>query len=182
MKIIAGKHRGAKLISPNSLEVRPTSSKLRAAMFNVLINFGAIENSKVLDLCCGTGALGLEALSRGASSVLFADNNVNSLKLVWANITHLKEENNAKILRLNAVDLPMAEESFDLVFFDPPYLSKIVNLCLKLLVEQKWLNNGALIAIEISKRENVIYDHNFFAEIRSKIYGNSKFILLEFKK
>lgn len=179
MRIIAGKHRGKPLLSPRDKGIRPTSSKSREALFNILSNLQVVENARVLDLCCGTGALGLEALSRGASHVIFIDGSAEHLKLAAQNIHYLQEQNQSTLLRANAENLPQSVEELDLVFIDPPYFKKVADKALVSLVAKKWLKNNAIVVVELAKTEDLVFSSAEFQEIDKRIYGNSKFILLE---
>ena len=179
MKIIAGKYKGRNLLSPSSDGIRPTASRMRAAIFNILASMGVVQGAKVIDLCCGTGALGIEALSRGAEKVVFIDGSSQHLKLAWANICQLNEQENAIMIRSGAEDLPKAREEFDLVFIDPPYFKGIANKALISLIEKEWLAVGAIIILELPKQEDLIFAPEFYQEISTRIYGNIKFILLE---
>jgi 16S rRNA (guanine966-N2)-methyltransferase len=182
MRIIAGKHRSRKIISPTGPGIRPTSSKMRAAMFDILISNGyLIENeTKVVDLCCGTGALGLEALSRNVKKVVFIDASKEHLNLARQNIYSLGEEERSTILRSDAEKLRNANERFDLVFIDPPYNKGVANKALISLSNKGWLSENAIIVIEVDAREELLFDAEIFQEVTARIYGNSKFIILRF--
>jgi 16S rRNA (guanine966-N2)-methyltransferase len=179
MKIIAGKHRGRVLFSPTGDGVRPTSSKMRESIFNILMSMGIIENAKVIDLCCGTGALGIEAISRGAEKVVFIDGSNQHLKLAWENICSLNEQKRAIMLRSSAEKLPKAREEFNIIFIDPPYYKGVADKALVSLIEQGWVAKGAIIIVELSKREDLAFSAEDFQQIDIKKYGNSKIILLE---
>lgn len=179
MRVIAGKHKGRILLSPQDKGIRPTSSKIRESMFNILSNLNVIENAKVIDLCCGTGALGIEALSRGANKVVFIDGSNTHLKLAWTNICQLKEQDNSIMLRAFAESLPKAQEKFDLVFIDPPYSKGIADKALYSLLNNGWLAKGAIIVIESSLKEDISFSSDFFTELSIRKYGNTKIILLE---
>ncbi len=181
MKIIAGKHRGRSILSPTGPGVRPTSSKMREAMFDILVNNGYLiaDETKVVDLCCGTGALGLEALSRGAIKVIFIDGSREHLNLARQNIYYLGEQDKSVVLRADAEKLLNAQEQFDLVFIDPPYLKGVASKALVALNEKNWLNPDAIIVVEIAKSEELRFDSTQYKEITTRIHGNSKFLLLE---
>jgi len=125
MRIIAGKYRGRKLKSPPSLHTRPTSDRLRETLFNILAP--RIEGARFLDLCAGSGAIGIEALSRGAAQVTFVDRSGKMRALIEANLKALKvEEDEVEILTSEASDFfrqlaKRRTEPFDIIFFDPPY-------------------------------------------------------------
>ena len=125
MRVIAGKYRGRNLKSPASLEVRPTSDRLRETLFNVIAP--RIGEVRFLDLCAGSGAVGIEALSRGASHVSFVDRSRKMCGLVEANLDLCKvPEDDTEVVQAEASDflsrsLAAAADPWDIVFFDPPY-------------------------------------------------------------
>lgn len=125
MRIIAGKYRGRNLKSPPSLQVRPTSDRLRETLFNVIAP--RIESARFLDLCAGSGAVGIEALSRGASQAVFVDKSRKMCALVEANLDLCRiPEDQTEVVQAEAADylarsLKQRATSWDIVFFDPPY-------------------------------------------------------------
>jgi 16S rRNA (guanine966-N2)-methyltransferase len=128
MRVIAGKFRGRNLKSPPSLEVRPTSDRLRETLFNVIAP--RIEGARFLDLCAGSGAVGIEALSRGARQVTFVDQSRKMCALVKSNLELCRiEEDESEVIQSDAYDYlrravgqqRVASEPWDIVFFDPPY-------------------------------------------------------------
>lgn len=129
MRIIAGKYRGRKLKSPPSLQTRPTSDRLRETLFNILAP--RIEDARFLDLCAGSGAVGLEALSRGATHATFVDQSRKMCGLIQANLAALQvdeaeveieiSEALAFLRKRTAKMTPRVLEPFDIIFFDPPY-------------------------------------------------------------
>jgi 16S rRNA (guanine(966)-N(2))-methyltransferase RsmD len=128
MRIIAGKYRGRNLKSPPSLEVRPTSDRLRETLFNVIAP--RIEDARFLDLCAGSGAVGIEALSRGAAHATFVDQSRKMVELIKSNIDLCRiERNESEVLQAEALDYlrrfiakqPDSGKPWDIVFFDPPY-------------------------------------------------------------
>jgi 16S rRNA (guanine(966)-N(2))-methyltransferase RsmD len=124
VRIIAGKYRGRRLKSPPSDRTRPTSDRLRETLFNVLAP--KIEGAKFLDLCAGTGAVGIEALSRGAAHATFVDQSRQMCALIEENLNALSIENDVEILTAEVSEylrrlVKMEREPFDIVFFDPPY-------------------------------------------------------------
>src|SRR2546430_9374338 len=125
VRIIAGKYRGRKLRSPPSLQTRPTSDRLRETLFNILAP--RIEGARFLDLCAGTGAVGIEALSRGAAHVTFVDQSRRMRALIEANLESLKVDTNkidietAEASEFSRKFVKTTAEPFDIIFFDPPY-------------------------------------------------------------
>ncbi len=182
MRIVAGKFRGKNLASSTHLSLRPTTDKNREALFNILssakftkeIGFEII-GAKVLDLCCGTGAVGFEALSRGAKSVTFIDNNYDHLKLVEKNSEFLGTKNFIKTIHLDAKNLPKISENFDFIFIDPPYSQDYLAI-IKSLLESGCVKEKTLIVIESkcdAKLENIFAEKIKFLDFRS--YGKTTF-------
>jgi 16S rRNA (guanine966-N2)-methyltransferase len=141
MRIIAGEYKGRNLKSPPSMNVRPTSDRLRETLFNVIAP--VIEDSRFLDLCAGSGAVGIEALSRGASHVTFVDRSRRMCKLIEANVQLCRiPEEKWEIYCSEANEfLRSAETAWDIVFFDPPYKDDYVKTL-------KLLSNNALVIAE----------------------------------
>lgn len=186
MRIVAGKHRGLSLATPKDARVRPTSDRVREALFNVLAHndFGtgfALEGARVLDLFAGTGALGLEALSRGAFYVLFVDDHFESRGLIRRNVEAAHATGATKIWRRDATalgDMPgNAGGPFDLVFLDPPYRKGLVELALASARDGKWFAPNALIVAEMATDEAFTMPAGFSA-LDERTYGDTKVVLL----
>jgi 16S rRNA (guanine966-N2)-methyltransferase len=123
MRIVAGAFRGRELAAPRSDRIRPTSDRLRETMFNILAHAydDPVAEARVIDLFAGTGALGLEALSRGARHALFVDDGAEARGLIRANIEALGLAGRARVLEADAVAALRGPGEYDLVFLDPPY-------------------------------------------------------------
>ena len=185
MRIIGGKYKGLKLTPPDGSKIRPTSGRLKESLFSIIssnkymIN---IENCNVLDICCGAGSLGMEALSRGAISVYFIDKDHSSVNLVRKNISKLKideqSNNNIKIIKNEATKaLKNIKKIFQIVLIDPPYNTNITEKCLFKLKELNLINQDSYIFAESSKAETFNYEGYQILDI--KIYGNSKLTILK---
>ncbi len=152
MRIVGGKFRGRALAAPRSHEIRPTSDRLRESLFNILAHsYGLpLPETRVLDLFAGTGALGIEALSRGAAQALFVENGVEGRGIIRTNMEALDLNGVAKILRRDATDLGPAGTiaPFDLVFLDPPYGKGFGEKALISAAAGGWLKPGALCVLE----------------------------------
>lgn len=156
MRIIAGQWKGKTLQSPADTSIRPTSERTREALFNVLMHLeeNPLLGLPVADICCGSGALGLEALSRGASHCSFIDNATAALKLTQANITHVGAGGRAKVIQASAAQMPSALQPVSLVLIDPPYKHlALVQSCHASLRERGWLREGTIISIEHSIKD-----------------------------
>jgi 16S rRNA (guanine966-N2)-methyltransferase len=177
MRITGGSLRGRKLVAPEDIRVRPTSDRARQAVFNILLHndFGigfSLEGARVADMFAGTGALGAEAVSHGASFCLFVDDSAESRGLIRENVEALGLTGVTKIWRRDATQLgPMATGSggpFDLVFLDPPYRKGLLAPALTALREG-WLAENALIVAESGEDEEI--ELGDFQLIDERVYG-----------
>ena len=155
MRIVAGRLRGRTIVAPPGDATRPTADRVREAVFNVLAHGdpergGAeIEGARVLDAFAGSGALGLEALSRGAAFATFIDSSPTALAACKQNAEALGVERECRILRADALRPPRADAPCGLVFLDPPYRSGLAANALRGLAEAGWIADGATIVIEL---------------------------------
>lgn len=154
MRIIAGKYKGRRLFTPTDDAIRPTSDRAREAIFNLLMHGKyAGENvieAHVVDLCCGTGALGLEALSRGSRKATFIDRSKQSLELAKQNVTHCGANGQSHFLLADAAKLPPTSDPANLVIIDAPYASPMLLPAYDSLRVGGWLAPGSLIVAEQS--------------------------------
>jgi len=152
MRIVGGRLRGRALAAPTSQAIRPTADRLREALFNILVHaYGdPITGARVLDLFAGTGALGLEALSRGAAFALFIDDAAEARALLRENVAALGLGGVTRIFRRDACKLGMAHpvEPFSLAFLDPPYGRGLAEAALASARAGGWLTPAALIVVE----------------------------------
>jgi 16S rRNA (guanine966-N2)-methyltransferase len=179
MRIIGGKFRAKKLNTPSSDHIRPTTDRMRETLFNMLEHGTGlgIRGSRVLDLFAGTGALGIEALSRGAKKVTFVDNDQDSLKLIEKNLSALKNPNNTRILNKSALTIHQNEGPFDVIFIDPPYRKNLIIPTLTNIIDQTLLNNRGIIMIEYASDETLdIPTH--YQEVKNRKMGDACFSLL----
>lgn len=158
MRIIAGRHKGLTLASVGKgdagAHLRPTTDRVRESLFNLLLNGGygdPVTGARVLDLFAGTGALGLEALSRGAAHVTFVDDGNKARALIRENVAKCKAEGVTKVFRRDATRLgEVRGPAFDLVFLDPPYGKGLGERALAGAIAGGWLAPGALVIWEDS--------------------------------
>jgi 16S rRNA (guanine966-N2)-methyltransferase len=160
MRIISGAFKGKKLVSLQGTATRPTTDRVRESIFNILA--ARIKNASVLDLFAGTGALGLEALSREAASAIFIDSSISAINIIQKNIIACKMENRAKAIRWdiskNINCLQSLSPAYDLVFMDSPYNKNHIVPTLKKLMKRDIVKNGATIIIEHAADEPVPED------------------------
>ncbi len=175
MRIISGSFKGRKLASIQGTATRPTSDRVRESIFNILAS--RITNATVLDLFAGTGALGLEALSRGADKVVFIDSSASAVQIIQKNIIACKAEDRARTIRWDIAknlsclysDTPV----YDLVFMDPPYNKNFIVLALKKLMDKDVLADGATIIIEHAAEETIPEDLPGLSLTDQRIYGKT---------
>lgn len=154
MRIVGGEFRGRPLATPRSNAIRPTTDRTREALFNVLAHRfgGKLDGGRVLDLFAGTGALGIEALSRGASYCVFIEESAEGRGLIRTNVETFSLSGRTKIFRRDATSLGEAGtiQPFDLVFADPPYGKGLGERALRSALGGGWLRSGALCVVEES--------------------------------
>src|SRR5262245_14835460 len=181
MRIEAGSHKGTKLIAPEGEDVRPTSDRARQAIFNMLIHrFDAIEGAQVLDAFAGSGALGLEALSRGAASLVAMELARPALDALKRNISACRENARTLVFACNALDSPQAQPRFapcSLVFLDPPYGKGLIQPALVALTRAGWIAPGALIVAEMGPREALPAMEDLAVEDERR-YGKARIVFL----
>jgi len=183
MRIVAGKFRGKNLLSPSDASIRPTSDRAREAIFSIISSrLGpSLDGLRVLDLFAGTGALGLEALSRGAASVCFVDTGSEARGLIRDHIEAFGAGGVAKLLRRDATNLGPAGTlgPFNLVFLDPPYGRGLGEKALASLATGKWLASEAVIVFEESVDAEIKLPPGFAVELRRE-YGAAAVRLLSY--
>ena len=173
LRIIGGRHRGKRLLSPPDQTVRPTSERAREALFNVLDHAGLVRGARFLDLFCGTGAVGLEAWSRGAQTVWLIDQDT---ALAKRNVEALGSPGGVQVERADASSLGRAPLPFDVVFLDPPYRSGLAKPALARL-KQGWLAEDATVVVELAAKEPFDPPPGF-EPADSRQYGAARFHFL----
>lgn len=184
MRVTSGRLRGRPLAAPIGLAVRPTSDKLRQAMFNILEHgelipgFG-LDGARVIDLFAGTGALAIEALSRGARTALLIDNNATSRALIRRNVEALGLTGATKIWRRDATNLGAMGpgEAFNLAFLDPPYRKELIVPALVALRDGGWLKSGAVVVTETAADEELAPPDGFTL-CDERLYGDTRVMFL----
>ena len=182
MRIISGLFKGKKILSPINLQTRPLKDLVKESIFNIinhspklLIN---IQNSTILDLFSGVGSFGLECLSRGSKHVTFFENYDGVLPILKKNLTSLELNNKYEIIEkdlFNKDSFALLSKKFDIIFIDPPYKNKNLSIILKLIFNNKILNNNGVLIIHRHIKENDVFIPEFKI-IDEKKYGISKII------
>ncbi len=183
MRIVGGSNRGRRLVAPPGETVRPTSDRAREALFNILSHGGfaaegvPFAEKSVLDAFAGTGALGLEALSRGAAEAVFIENDREALIGLRRNIADLGETARARVISGDATRPPRAAVGCDVIFLDPPYTSGLAAPALSALARAGWFAPDALAVVEVGARETFTAPSGFVI-IDERVYGAARLIFL----
>ena len=175
MHIISGICRGRKLFSPKGRDIRPTADRIRESVFNILEP--RVKNALVLDLFAGTGALGLEALSRGAARAIFVDMSAVSCSIVQQNIDHCRFSGQSRVFRLDIFRQPLpfsvTSSSFDLIFMDPPYHKNHVKTLLETHQIAALLSDDGIVVAEHTAKETLPDTLNGLDIFRQKKYSGT---------
>jgi 16S rRNA (guanine966-N2)-methyltransferase len=183
MRIVGGRHRGRRIQAPPGEAVRPTSDRAREALFNILSHGGyaaagpPYAEARVLDAFAGTGAIGLEALSRGAAEAVFMERDGRALAALRRNVEALGETRRAVILTVDATRPPRAAQHCAVAFLDPPYQSGLAGPALSALAEAHWLQPQALVIVELAAREAFLPPAGF-SPIEERVYGAARLVFL----
>lgn len=177
MRIIAGEWRGRKLIAPKGDSTRPTADRTRETLFSMLNSrLGSFEGLSVLDLFAGSGALGLEALSRGAAHCLFVEQNADAVKAIRANVEAFDARGRAQVQQGSVMGLGPAKTVHDLILLDPPYEIGAGQVALDRMVRLGWIGPATWIALETRKNEEIAIKK---LEIEAeRVVGKAKITLL----
>jgi len=182
MRVVGGRLRGRNLAAPSSRDIRPTADRLRESVFNILMHAydNPIQDARVLDLFAGTGALGIEAVSRGAAFALFVDNGAEARALLRSNVESLGLGGVTKVYRRDATDLGPAHpvEPFALVFLDPPYGKGLAEKALASLRDGGWLVPDALLVVEEAGAAAFAAPEGF-EELERRAYDDTEFVFLK---
>ena len=177
MRIIAGEWRGRKLIAPKGDATRPTADRTRETLFSMLNSrLGSFEGLSVLDLFAGSGALGLEALSRGAAHCLFVEQDADAMKAIRANVEAFDARGRAQVQQGSVMSLGPAKTVHDLILLDPPYETGAGQVALDRMVRLGWIGPATWIALETRKNEEIAIKK---LEIEAeRVVGKAKITLL----
>ncbi|MCO5733190.1 16S rRNA (guanine(966)-N(2))-methyltransferase RsmD [Rhizobium sp. SSA_523] len=184
MRIVGGEFRGRALATPKSNAIRPTIDRTRESLFNIINHVypDAVEGTRIIDLFAGTGAVGLEALSRGCRSALFVENSIEGRGLLWENIDHLGLHGRARILRRDATRLGDVGtmEPCHFLFADPPYGQGLGEAAVKAAHEGGWLLAGALVVLEERSDVTLSLD-TVFQPLEQRRFGDTRVDFFRYK-
>ena len=182
MRVVGGELKGRNIVAPASRDIRPTADRLRESVFNILVHAydDPFQDARVLDLFAGTGALGIEAISRGAVFTLFVDNGAEARALLRNNVEALALGGVTKVYRRDATDLGPAHpmEPFSLVFLDPPYCQGLAEKALASLRDGGWLKPNALLVVEEAKAAAFAAPDGY-EELERRAYDDTEFVFLQ---
>lgn len=178
MRVIAGEARGRQLLAPKNQRVRPTSDRVKEALFSILLSrLGDLSGMRVLDLFAGTGNLGIEALSRGADLAVFVDSHRESAETIRKNLENTRYTEKGRIVAQEAAAalkwLARGEAPFHLVFLDPPYDEGHTERLLELLSGSPLIDAGSTVVAEFSAREEIPRSFGRLKESERRIYGDT---------
>ncbi|WP_425906064.1 16S rRNA (guanine(966)-N(2))-methyltransferase RsmD [Nitrobacter sp. TKz-YC02] len=181
MRVVGGRLKGRNLASPSTQRIRPTADRLRESLFNILVHAydDPVADARVLDLFAGTGALGIEAASRGAKFTLFVDNGAEARALLRNNVEALGLGGVTKVYRRDATNLGPAHPltPFSLVFLDPPYRMQLADKALASLRDGGWLTDKALLVVEEAKAASFAAPDGF-EQLERRVYDDTEFVFL----
>lgn len=185
MRVISGTARGRKLVSFSGDKIRPTSDKVKGAIFNIIAsNFGHLDDMNVLDLFSGTGNLGIEALSRGAARAVFVDEHSASIKILKENIDICGFAERSEIILATVESgiklLSKKEARFNLVFLDPPYEKGLIKKTMEEIVGNGVLEDGAVLIAEHSLREQPLMEYGGLTLTDRRKYGDTEISIYSF--
>lgn len=187
MRIVGGKHRGRTLLAPEGDAVRPTADRTREAIFNILLHAdwgtggtSPVIDARVLDAFCGTGAMGLEALSRGAAEAAFLDKDPRVMTVARANAEKLGESGRAQFIRSDATKPQSAMKPCAIAFLDPPYGSDLALPALNALADAGWFSVGAIVCVEFSAKQKEFTPPARFDALDTRRYGAAAVAFLRY--
>ena len=182
MRIIGGRHRGRRLRRPPESITRPTMDKVRESIFNIILHGDSddpLTDGVVLDAFGGSGALGLEAISRGARKVYIFEKNNIPYQVIKDNISSLQEQTNVTLMKADAIIPPEAPEPMSLILLDPPFGKDLVSICIPVLLAKGWIDARTLIVAEVESKETISLPDGFVV-LKGRIYGTAKVNFLRF--
>ncbi len=180
LRIISGQFKGRRLDAPDGPQIRPTSNRLRERIFSILQSrVGSLEGLSVADIFAGTGAMGIEAVSRGAAKAWFVEKHEDSLELLRGNLEKIGIAGLVRVIAADARQLPKADEAFNILFLDPPYRRRLAEPTLTSLVECGWAGNESLVIVEIAADDRFDLPDGF-RMVDERQQGNNRVVFAVF--
>lgn len=177
MRVITGTARGMRLSAPKGIQTRPTSDRVKEALFSILESRIKILNSCVLDICAGTGAIGIEAMSRGAKSCYFIEHSRDAMSIIKKNISSTKLLAKTEFWETDVVQglniLAAKRAEFDIIFFDPPYSAGLYDSVIKSIEKSDMLSNKGIFVVECSQRQTIEIPLCKIIQVDSRVYGDT---------
>ena len=184
MRIISGKARGTKLYTLDGMNTRPTLDRVKESLFNIIQN--DIEDSTVLDLFSGSGAIGLEFLSRGAKRAVLCDSSKDAIKIIKQNVqkTHFEEKVEVYNMEFTKLVERLQNQKFDIIYIDPPYATDFIKISLEKIIEYELVNENTKIIVETDDETRILNQiEKMDVEITDKRkYGRATIIFLKYRK
>lgn len=184
MRIISGIAKGRKLLSPLTMETRPTLDRIKESVFDIIQM--KIYGSKVIDLFAGTGSLGLEAVSRGASLCFLIDKSKDTYDLLSQNVTNLKFEDKCKTFNMDSYEaieqFGLQQKKFDIIFIDPPYIKDMIPPAVAIVEKYKMLLNNGIIVTKIDSTEEIYQGTDEIKLYNHRKYGNTTICFYRYKE
>lgn len=184
MRIISGKARGTKLYTLDGTATRPTLDRVKESLFNIIQN--DIEDSTVLDLFSGSGAIGLEFLSRGAKRAVLCDSSKDAIKIIKKNVqkTHFEEKVEVYNMEFTKLVERLQNQKFDIIYIDPPYATDFIKISLEKIIEYELVNENTKIIVETDDETRILNQiEKMDVEITDKRkYGRATIIFLKYRK
>ncbi len=186
MRIVGGELKGRRLEAPEGRNVRPTSDRARESLFNILTqgrvarNGNPLADARVLDGFAGSGALGIEALSRGAAEAFFLEMDRDALAVLRRNLATLNLGSRARVVPADILSPPRAVQPCDILFLDPPYRTGLAEPAFKALAAAGWIAPGALISLETARNEDFEAPAGY-TQIDKRHYGNARLVIFQYE-
>ena len=181
MRIIAGAHRGRKLKAVAGMKTRPTSDRVKEAVFSAIE--GYIMDSDILDLFGGTGSIALEALSRGAKDAVLVEQDRDAIAVIKYNVEQCGYKNQCRMIQKDALraldELAGSKRSFDMIYIDPPYMAGLYEACLERIEKGHLLKNDGIIVLESAKNTSISLEDRVFWIEKERFYGDTKITFLK---
>lgn len=184
MRIIAGLAKGRKILSPEGMETRPTLDRVKESIFNIIQ--GYVTDSRVLDVFAGTGSLGLEAVSRGASECSLVDKGTRTFELLKQNVEHLKFTDKCNCYNMDSYtalnEFAKKSKQFDIIFIDPPYSKEMIPPAFDIISKNSILHKDGIIVTKIDSEETIFEGNGKIVLIDYRVYGNTTVCFYRYKE